>query len=207
MFVMGFGTAEALAMKLLLSTKKFATFLDEFRRADRANAPSRGETEVIYVGEGVLEKKYYFKAPNFELLAYDVGGGRVNLTTYNHVADMGTVRRDDLIRALQQGGGGGTVMNLNLSRVVALTSEAARSRVVEIAMTRALQLEGSADLNSLEFLFKAYKQPATYCGYLSVSGSYTSQWKPLEKTDYQRFFLSSSFTGDGKASHDAVTRL
>lgn len=93
-------------------------------------------------------------------------------------------------------------MTAALSMVVIITSEAARSRVVEDAMHKVL-FGASIDINRYEFLFKAYNQPARYNGYLNNSG-YTDHWRPLKKEDYSRFFNSGDYTGDQKATRSSL---
>ncbi|MBX3587488.1 MAG: hypothetical protein KF796_12685 [Ramlibacter sp.] len=181
-------------MDIELTSKKYKSFLTAFRQADRDNAATRAETEVVYT-EGFNTYRYFFEAPNFKLVAYNIGAGRVNLTNYNHVDNMATVNKGALATALKAGGGTGTLMTQSLSTVVALVSEAARSKVVEQAMIKAIM--GTAiNLNNYEMLFKGYNQPARYAGYLTLAGAYTSYWKPLEKEDYRRFYMSSEYTGD-----------
>ncbi|MCW5648132.1 MAG: hypothetical protein KIS62_00145 [Ramlibacter sp.] len=181
-------------MDIELTSKKYKSFLTAFRQADRDNAATQAETEVVYT-EGLNTYRYFFEAPNFKLMAYNIGAGRVNLTTYNHVNNMATVDKSGLITALKAGGGTGTVMTQNLSTVVALVSEAARSKVVEQAMIKAIM--GTAiNLNNYEILFKGYNQPARYGGYLKPNSDYSSFWKPLDKEDYRRFYTSSIYTGE-----------
>ena len=183
-------------MDIELQTKKYKSFLAQFRLADKSNAGNQAETDVVYTeNNGNNVYHYYFQAPNFKLVGYNIGGVRVNLTNYNHVATMAIVDKGGLASALRTGGNGNTVMNQELSTVVALVSEAARSKVVEQAMIKAI-LGTGVNLNNYEILFKGYNQPARYCGYLDVNSGYSSNWKPLEKIDYRRFFLSKAYTGD-----------
>jgi hypothetical protein len=180
-------------LNIELSEIKYRKFLKEFRNADQQGAATQAETDVVYNGN----YHYYFQAPNFCLIAYNTGAGRVNLQNYNHVSPMpDQIGIQELITSLTLGGNGNNLMNNNLSVVVTLVSEAARSKVVENAMCNAIKGR-KIDLSSYEILFKAYNQPAKYCGFLNYNTSaYTQWWKPLEKEHYKKFFWSQTYTGD-----------
>ena len=196
---------KGLFMEIVLQTSKYKTFLTEFRAADRDNAADQ-ETDVIYTEDG-RQFIYYFHAKNFQLVAYNIGSGRVNLANYNHVSPMATVNLTALSDALKYGGGGATVMNKNLSTVVALVSEASRSKVVEQALIDVILGKREINLNDYEILFKGYEQPARYCGYLDAIKGYTPNWKPLEMEDYRRFYMSKDYTGNGVESCRELMRL
>ena len=191
-------------MDLVLTSQKYKQFLIDFRKAD-IDAADGDETDVVFES-GSVQATYHFQARNFKLFAYSIGGVKTTLTNYNHVGNLGAVDKFRLEKALLAGGGTGSVMTVDLSLVVALTSEAARSRMVEAAMKKAI-IGKSVALDPYALLFNSYNQPARYCGYLDVKGGYTKNWKALEKDDYLRFFASSTFTGNGPVFQAAVNNL
>ena len=193
-------------MQIILSTARYTEFLKEFRLADRQNAAGKGETEVVYTS-GNATRRYFYRAPNFELIAYDLGGGRINLVDYNHVGTLGTaVGSTNFDGALLAGGGGGKHMTAELSRVVALTSEAARSSVVETAIKNVLGSAGrTVNLDRFALLFTSYKHTAKHIRYFDASGAYAPGWRPLRRDDYIRYFSDGSYTGDTTA-HCALVR-
>jgi hypothetical protein len=195
-------------MRISLSTASYATFLNEFRLADRRGSASTAETEVEYISGGSV-RRYYYRRPNFELVAYDVSGERITLVNYQHVANPGaSVGRRDFEASLLAGGGGGNYMNAALSRVVALTSEAARSTVVETAIKNVLaSVSRTFNLERFSLLFKSYAHTAKHVGYLDVAGSYAQAWRPLRKDDYVRFFSSTGYTGASVADCALVHAL
>ncbi|MEX3809664.1 hypothetical protein AB3X96_05225 [Paraburkholderia sp. BR13439] len=175
-------------LTLELVPAAYSRFLTEFRKADREQNAGH-ETQVTYADSGGGVHIYYFRSKNFTLFAYDHNGAKIMLTDYNHVSNPGTAARDCLIDALKLGGDGGTRMNRELTRVVALTSEAARSKLVERVMKEVLRNDSkSADLNKLEIVFKAYNHVAKRFGRFDVNGNYTPNWRPLEKDDYLIYF-------------------
>jgi hypothetical protein len=174
-------------LTLELKSTAYSRFLTEFRQVDREQNAGH-ETLVTYTDSNGGVHTYYFRSKNFELFAYAHNGAKITLTEYNHVSNPGTAALDDFIGALKRGGGGGTQMNVDLTRVVTLTSEAARSKLVERVMRQVLADGKSADLNKLEVVFKDYKHVAKRCGRFDVNGSYTSNWRPLEKDDYLVYF-------------------
>lgn len=189
-------------MDLILTKSKYRKFLIEFRQADQDNADTNGETEVVFEGN----KRYYFRAPNFCLVAYDIGGGRVNLTDYNHVTLSSSKGIEMLKSDLRLGGGTSTNMNQSLSTVVAATSEAARSKVVEAAFQR--MIDGATiNLHQYEIIFKAYNQPARFNGLLNNDGSYKPSWRALKKEDYLHFINSSEYKGDSTGMREKITPL
>jgi monoamine oxidase len=94
-------------------------------------------------------------------------------------------------------------MTENLCRVVAFTSEAARSKVVEARMMKLFDANGSAKLSELQFLFNEYGKTAEYAGYWR-DGAYLSYWRPLEKYDYRRYFVSEKGNKSYVAAVDAL---
>lgn len=188
-------------MELIFTTGRYKKFLIEFRRSDVANAATEGEMVVEYGNY-----KYYYKAPNFRLIAYNVDGVRRTLTNYNHVGLSRAKSLEGLKADFRTGGGGSTQMNSALSAVVAATSEAARSKVVESAFQRMIS-GASIDLHTYEVLFKAYNQPARFNGFLGQDGGYKSSWRALKKQDYLHFFNSAEYTGDSAAMRTAVSGL
>jgi hypothetical protein len=193
-------------MQIILSTARYTEFLKEFRLADRQSAANNGETEVVYTS-GNATRRYFYRAPNFELIAYDLGGGRINLVTYNHVGTLGAAVGSTAFDAsLLAGGGGNNQMTGDLSRVVALTSEAARSSLVETAIKNVLGSAGrTVNLDRFTLLFTSYKHTAKHVRYFDASGAYAPGWRPLRRDDYLRFFSDSSYTGDSTA-HCALVR-
>lgn len=188
-------------MKLELTASKYRKFLIEFRAEDIKNAATAAETVVEYD-----TSKYYFESPNFKLVAYDVGAGRVNLTDYNHHNLPKAKSLSGLKSDLGAGGGGSTKMNTSLSTIVAAISEAARSKVVEAAFQKMIA-GTSIDLSRYEVLFKAYNQPARYNGFLGQDGAYKTSWRALKKQDYLHFFNSMEYTGDSSKMRIAVSGL
>lgn len=198
-------------MNIELSTEKYREFLTAFRAADRANAEAKGETEVTYT-EGGNKYCYYFKAPNFALNEYDIGNSRTKLMAYNHPTDMhSSVSADILKAALRNGGKGSTgrkYMNENLSIVVSLIAEAARSKVVEDAMAAVLEgKSASINLNRYKPLFNLYAHTAEYRGYRTDKGEYSRTWQPLEINDYDQYYLKKDYTGDRASVRAALAQL
>ncbi|MCW8349021.1 hypothetical protein MD535_23810 [Vibrio sp. ZSDZ65] len=184
-------------MKLELTTRKYKSFLIAFRKAD-IDAKSGAEITVSFE-----TNQYHFESPNFKLVAYTQGTTRYDLTTYNHTDMPNSLDLGGLEGTLRKGGSGLTKMNGDLSTVVAATSEAARSKVVEAAFTKVL-LGKTIMLQQYEVLFKAYNQPARFNGLLNQDGSYNSTWRALKKEDYIHFFNSQEYTG---SSSDMLTKL
>jgi hypothetical protein len=195
-------------MQIILSTARYTEFLKEFRLADRQNAASKSETEVVYTSD-IGDRRYYYRAPNFALVGYDLGGGRINLVDYHHVGTLGAaVSGTSFDASLTAGGGGGNHMNADLSRVVALTSEAARSSMVETAIKNVLGSAGrTVNLDKLNTLFTSYGHTGAHVRYFDASGAYAPTWRPLRRDDYLRFFSSSEYTGDRAASCALVRSL
>jgi hypothetical protein len=193
-------------MQIILSTARYTEFLKEFRLADRQNVAGNGETEVVYTS-GNATRRYFYRAPNFELIAYDLGGGRINLINYNHVGTLGNaVGNTTFDASLLAGGGGNNQMNADLSRVVALTSEAARSSMVETAIKNVLGSAGrTVNLDRFTLLFTSYKHTAKHVRYFDASGAYAPGWRPLRRDDYLRYFADGAYTGD-KVAHSALVR-
>jgi hypothetical protein len=186
-------------MQLQLTLSAYKKFLKEFRAADIANAGSGAETRVDYPG-----CSFFFQSPNFKLVAYQRNGQqRINLTNYNHVNNLGVKDLAAFTSALAVGGNTSTIMTAALSLVVIITSEAARSRVVEEAMCKVIT-GTPVNIDNYEFLFKAYNQPARYNGYLKPNSDYSEYWRPLRKEDYDRFFSSGEYTGDLKGIKSAL---
>src|ERR1700710_3335053 len=118
-------------MDLKLTRSSYREFLRDFREADKSAA--QGALVEVAYSDGGTTSTYYFKAPNFYLDAYDVGGARVQLTDQAYPKsgfDKGSFNLDDLKKALQAGGGGSTNMSGNLCIVTTFISEAPRSKVV-----------------------------------------------------------------------------
>ena len=191
-------------MEIILKLTPYRKFLIAFREADKAN-PAGTETPVTFESSmGTIT--YYYQSPNFKLIAYDTGGGRVNLTDYNHTALSTSKDLASLTSDFTNAGGGGTRMTSGLSTVVAATSEAARSKVVEEAIKKIIG--GTAvNLHNYDVLFKAYSQPAKYNGLLANNGDYNNSWRPLTKEDYLHFFNSDTYTGDKPGMRSALSGL
>ena len=188
-------------MDLELTTDKYKHFLIEFRKADIQNAASKSETTVNVAGAS-----YHFRAPNFQLVAYTINNQRFDLTDYNHVDVPKSIDFGKLSNALSLGGNGQTRMNGNLSTVVAFTSEAARSKVVEHAFIKVL-LNQTMMLSDYEVLFKAYNQPARFNGFLNQDNTYNSTWRALRKEDYLHFFNSQEYTGSFEKIQSEIVNL
>jgi hypothetical protein len=197
-------------LKLELRTDSYSAFLNEFRKADLEQRLGE-ETEVVYKDEAGKFHTYYFRAKNFALIAYAHGGTRITLTNYNHVSGTGNAGLADFSGALKRGGGGGTRMNEDLTRVVALTSEAARSKLVERVMREVLAHDNGAraqvDLTKLEVVFRDYKHVAKRCGRFDVNGNYTANWRPLEKDDYLIYFRGLGPNTDGAKDASIINEL
>lgn len=194
-------------MDISLDANEYAAFLKDFRTADKANASTGAETQVDFDGGGQTAS-YFYEAPNFKCVAYAINGGaRVNLTTYNHVSGVPSCDYAAFMVALLAGGGGSTLVNSNLSKVIALTSEAARSTVVERNIIRALRGGVAFDFGAHELLFKNYDHSAQHSDFRSVDGAYTRTWKPLEKYHYASFFAASFIASNGTGLSPKVAKL
>jgi hypothetical protein len=209
--------------------------LEDFRNADRANAHSKEETGAEFKDNiSGASYIYYFDAPNFTMTAYKAGtGGRRTLANYNHALGAKSIDVEGLKAALKLTAsfkavqGGPLQMTEELSTVVALTSEAARSKVVEELFLRVIA-GARAVLKDYEVLFKCYKHTAIFRGYLNKQdsdekdlkqkgpkkkgpsqelGYYTDVWQPLEKQDYIAYFNSPSYTGDRARDIASVENL
>jgi hypothetical protein len=192
-------------MDLLLGRSTYLEFLAEFRRADRALGAGAQMIEVVY-SEEQSTTRYYFTSPNFYLNAYDTGGGRVLLTSHVYPQNglsSAAFTLSQLKKSLREAGNGATNMTENLCRVVAFTSEAARSKVVEAKMMLLFDSNGSAKLSDLQFLFNEYGKTAEHAGYWR-NGAYMDYWKPLEKYDYRRYFVSDKGNKNYVAAVDAL---
>ncbi|SEM93042.1 hypothetical protein SAMN02800694_2179 [Luteibacter sp. UNCMF331Sha3.1] len=199
----------ATELTLQLATRAYAAFLVAFRNVDTTEVRDHDVT-VAYQDESGATHRYFYKVPNFRLVGYSVrGGARVNLTGYNYgdgELKEAAATRADFEGALQSGGGGGTTMTPSLARVIALTSEAARSRVVEKQMIAMLG-GGTVDLTRLRRLFNDYGHVAVFCRYRLGEDSYSPTWRAIDKSDYQRFYTRMEYTGDRAASLANVTTL
>lgn len=165
----------------------YAAFLAAFRQADRDNAGANGETEVTF-GAGGKTAAYYFKAPNFECVAYRINGGaKITLTKYNHVSGVEPCSVESFRTALYKGAGASPIVEKNMSTVIALTSEAARSKVVEANIVKAINYEGDFEFAKHEVLFKNYGTTAEKHG-MWADGAYLPGWAPLTKADYSFAF-------------------
>ncbi len=181
-----------MAIELKLEQDAYAAFLEQVRAANQAP----GEFAVDHVNEG-KRVHYYFQPRNFALVAYDVGLKRTTLVKYQHVSKLPSVDGGALKGALSRGGGSGNVMTADLSLVVCLVSEAARSIPIEQAMTRAIGGD-RVELEPYRLLMNVYDHTLTARG---------GPWRPLERDDYASYFESSAFTGDRTASLDALRAL
>lgn len=193
-------------LTLELKSNSYSAFLNEFRKIDREQSAGH-ETQVLYKDNAGKLHTYYFRAKNFALVAYAHGDEKFTLTNYNHVSEPGSAALADFEGALKRGGGGGTQMNEDLTRVVALTSEAARSRLVERVMREVLANRKKAELARLEVVFKDYNHVAKRCGRLDINGNYTSNWRPLEKDDYLIYFRGLGPNTDGAKDASIVNEL
>ena len=102
-------------MDIVLTEDGYKAFLVEFRQADKDNAGNKGEYSVDYADEDGGTATYFYKAPNFQLIAYSLNGGaRVNLTTYNHVSGIPSCSRYIFRRSLLEGAGGHTMVEKNI---------------------------------------------------------------------------------------------
>lgn len=194
-------------MDIVLNEVGYKAFLIAFRQADKDNAGGGGETEVNYTdAEGQGSATYYYKSPNFQLVGYRLGEGqRVNLSTYNHVSDIPSCSRLVFRRSLIEGAAGRTVVEKNLSRVIALTSEAARSLVVERNILKAITYVKNFDFNGHELLFKNYQKTTDRFGYGGTGKGYLPGWQPLAKYHYASYFNSLREPGTGPSAN--VTRI
>lgn len=194
-------------MDISLDPDEYAQFLKDFRAADRANAATGAETQVDFDGGGQTAS-YFYEAPNFKCVAYAVNGGaRIDLTTYNHVNNVPSCDYAAFLVALLAGGGGGTQVNANLSKVIALTSEAARSTVVERNITKALRFGDAFDFKAHELLFKNYGHSTEHNDLRTPEGLYTTTWEPLKKYHYASFFAASHLASGGTGQSEKVQKL
>ncbi|WP_426285259.1 hypothetical protein [Luteibacter sp. E-22] len=188
-----------MTISLALTPDAYSRFLVAFRQANFANVPVGSEIDVSYVDDDGLGHSYFYHTPNFELFAYSHGNGaRIVLTDYNYKEKdlVGKAGRDDFKHALVRGAGGGTQMNPDLAKVVALTSEAARSRLVEKIMRGVVGDRQVADLPALKKVFNDYSKVATFCRYRLASNSYSPTWRPIDASDYLRYYTHKDFSGD-----------
>ncbi|MBP0590312.1 hypothetical protein J8I87_11435 [Paraburkholderia sp. LEh10] len=193
-------------LTLKLKSNAYSQFLTEFRKADRDQSAGH-ETQVTYTDDEGASHTYFFRSKNFSLIAYAHNGARITLTDYNHVSSPGSAGLNDFIGSLKRGGSGGTNMNADLTRVVTLTSEAARSKLVERLMREVISDGKTADLNKLEVVFKDYNHVAKRCGRLDVNGQYTPNWRPLEKDDYLIYFRGLGAATSGARDASIVNEL
>lgn len=193
-------------LTLELKSNAYSQFLTEFRRLDLEQNAGH-ETQVVHTDSNGGVHTYFFRSKNFALVAYAHDGAKIMLTDYNHVSKPGSAGVDDFLGALKRGGGGSTQMNVDLTRVVTLTSEAARSKLVERMMREVMSDGKIADLNKLEVVFKDYNHVAKRCGRLDVAGHYTPNWRPLEKDDYLIYFRSLGANTDGAKDASTVNGL
>lgn len=202
----------ATQLTLNLTPHAYSDFLVKFREADTDTANAAGhEIVVTYVGDDGLSYTYYYQTPNFKLCGYSIrNGARVSLTDYNYRDDdlkETAANRSSFIEALKHGGGGGTRMTPSLAKVIALTSEAARSKAVEQVMRGVIGDRGTANLPSLKVLFNDYGHVATFCRYRIGSDSYSPTWRAIDKSDYQRYYMQKDYSGDRKKMLDNVNAL
>lgn len=200
-------------MNITLDEAGYKSFLVEFRQADQANAARRGETRVDFVHKD-KSATYYYKAPNFECIAYSLNGGpRINLTKYTHPNELFPASQRQFVEALLAGGNGGTVVEGNLSKVITLTSEAARSALVERNIIKAINDGMAFDCADHKFLFNAYGKTTDHLRFGGVGGGYQAAWEPLDKWHYASYFQSTHTrlrpkeTRENRVQPDAVRHL
>lgn len=196
-------------LSLKLTPHAYRAFLIAFRDADTKKA-SDHDVIVAYQDDDGETHRYFYKVPNFRLVGYSVrGGARVTLTDYNYgkkELQETAASRADFEGALRTGGGGHSTMSPPLARVIALTSEAARSRFVEQKMTAMLG-GGTVDLSRLRPLFNEYGQVAEFCRYRLGKDSYSPTWRAIDRSDYQRFYTRMEYSGDRAASLAHIATL
>lgn len=176
-----------MTITLDLDPDAYSECLTQMRVADK-----QGGTFDVMFTDGQANAQYFYNSPNFELAAYKLNGGvKRTLTKYNHVSGVPSCSRTHFRTALLAGGGTGTVVEANLSRVIALTSEAARSAVVERNILRALKYERNFDFAAHELLFKNYGNTTDHMGFGGTGQGYQPGWEPLAKWHYASFFDQS----------------
>ncbi|MCC8537115.1 hypothetical protein ACDH70_03855 [Xanthomonas axonopodis pv. poinsettiicola] len=183
-----------MSINLRLDEKGYADALT----AVRHDNDHQDSVEVVYVDENDSKKvsRYFLKSPNFELNAYEIGGSRYDLKSYRHVGKFPGVSNADLVAALSKGGEGGTDMNQRLSVVVCLICEAARSKLIEGAMQRAIAGE-RVELEPYRVLMNMYEHTLRF---KSTKFKGTTQAAPpllpLQLQDYIDYVQSKDYTGD-----------
>ncbi|MDQ0010193.1 hypothetical protein J2T07_002383 [Luteibacter jiangsuensis] len=199
-----------MAIPLKLTPEAYSRFLVAFRQANFANVPVGSEMEVVYVDDQELAHSYFYRTPNFELFAYSHGNAaRIVLTDYNYKENdlAGKAGRSEFEGALVRGGGRVARMNPDLAKVVALTSEAARSRLVEGIMRGVVGNRQTADLTALKDVFNDYSKVATFCRYRLGTNSYSPTWRPVDASDYLRYYTHMEFGGNRQEKLNSIYTL
>lgn len=149
---------------------------------------------------GVQQKKFYFKAKNFMLVGYGpMDGTVVRLKDYNYGVGhlKSSVNRYDFIDSLLTGGNNEMYMNERLARLVALTSEAARSHIVAGMIKKVISgTMASVNLAGLKAAFNDYGKVADFLRYRLPGEEYGHSWRPLHKAEYIHYYRSGKFTGN-----------
>lgn len=145
------------------------------------------------------------KLGQFEVIKASAGTGIVSqLLKYNH---EGTGKSfQDYIDALKSNN---IVANQKyVSRLIILTSECARSAMVEAAIQRLLKDKvtmSDAAWAGMEFAFKNYGKTATCAGY-NISAK-NSPWTALRKKNYLKYIDSPDYDGAKKRDKSNIEAL
>ncbi|MGB0798468.1 MAG: hypothetical protein ACPGRD_04025, partial [Planktomarina sp.] len=184
-------------------------FLRNFRELNRRNMHNRGRYSITYDGasfgsgkSGIVE--YFFEAPNFKLVGYALNGSAPKLlSSYSHVRGVGTVGAARFHDALLTGGEGRLSMNKELSMVVALTSEAARSYLVGRNIKRTLENGIEFNFSNHELLFTNYGKTMKNARLGNPGQACAATWRPMMDHDYAMLF----FSAEGRQEYHEFIKL